>query len=438
MQDVMSIVEEQSMRIKKAHIALMRQPSTALYSGVLLMGKNEVIEGNFTAYTDGLNKRYCAQFLATLSDPEVRALVLHENLHVALNQLLRGKHLFEESRQLANIAADFVVNGIICNIRVKLQGTEEPLLRLPAGGVFDPMFNDWSFPEVFAYLKQHCQPKNSEGSGNPKPSGQGDSEGNQSPDSRQDSNQSEKNEITVNGQTHDLTNADEHDIERAQSMDAEAVKKQSKQIEDALRQGGILAGRLGAKMPRAITEALESAVSWQDVLREFVSSHTKGKDEYTWRRYNRRLLANDLYIPSVMNETVGEIVVAIDTSGSIGQKQLNEMATELASICEMCEPETVRVLWWDTKVHSEQKFLPEQYHQIRTLLKPEGGGGTRVSCVADYIGKNKIPAECVVVFTDGYVENSPQWTITIPTLWLVTENRHFTPPAGGRSVRMEK
>jgi predicted metal-dependent peptidase len=59
-----------------------------------------------------------------------------------------------------------------------------------------------------------------------------------------------------------------------------------------------------------------------------------------------------------------------------------------------------------------------------------GGGGTTVSSVSKYITKNDIKAECVLVFTDGYVENNVQWDITSPTLWLVTQNRGFTPPSG--------
>ena len=137
------------------------------------------------------------------------------------------------------------------------------------------------------------------------------------------------------------------------------------------------------------------------------------------------------------DETVGEIIVAIDTSGSIGSRELNAFASELASICEMVNPEKVRVLWWDTNVHGEQVFQ-ENYQSIASLLKPKGGGGTRVSCVSDWLMKHpKVNAECVIVFTDGYVENDIKWSINTPTLWLVTENRDFQAPKG-KQVKMER
>jgi predicted metal-dependent peptidase len=71
------------------------------------------------------------------------------------------------------------------------------------------------------------------------------------------------------------------------------------------------------------------------------------------------------------------------------------------------------------------------------MLKPLGGGGTRVGCVSDYLVKESIKADCMIVMTDGYVESKPVWNTAIPSLWLVTLNRSFTPPSG-RKVFMEK
>jgi predicted metal-dependent peptidase len=221
---------------------------------------------------------------------------------------------------------------------------------------------------------------------------------------------------------------DEHDF--SGEMTHEQAKEISDKIDKALREGGILAGRMGSKMPRGIEELLAPKVDWREVLREFVSSSMKGKDEFTWRRMNRRHLANDMYMPSVENDTMGEVVVAIDTSGSIGNKELTEFASELVSICEVVQPEKVRVLWWDTQVHGEQVFSDGDYASIGQMLKPLGGGGTYVSSVGEYINKEKINAECVVVFTDGYVEHDIKWNIQSPTLWMITQNKSLEVPTG--------
>ena len=392
----MKLTEEQ--RVKKAHIAMLKHPETALYSGVMMMGTTEVVDGNITAYTDGVNKRYGRKFLEEMckDDKEVAGLVLHENLHISLRHLLHNIDLFNEDRRLANMAADFVVNDIIMNIK------DKNLVKLPEGGCYDPKYHNMSMREVYRLLKQEQEQG---GGGGGQLEGEGGGGGGYQ--------------------------FDEHDT--GGNMTPEQAKEMDQRIDRALREGALLAGRLGIDLPRHITEILTPKVDWREVLREFVASSTRGKDEYTWRRFNRRLLPNDLYLPTVENETIGEVVVAIDTSGSIGQEQINEFASELVSICEATSPEAVRILWWDTRVHGEQKFT-ENYAAIGEMLKPLGGGGTEVGCVAKYINKEKIRAECVIVFTDGYVESNVKWDISTPTLWMITDAHDWVPPTGKKVI----
>jgi len=419
-------MSKQETRIKRGHIALMKHPQTALYSGVMLMGTSAVEDNVPTAYTDGVNKKYGRKFLESIvSEPKVRGLILHENLHVALKQVVFGRAMFEENRKMANLAADFVVNDIIACIDGTVAGTSERLVELPDGAVYDAMFHDWSMREVYNYLKKNAK----SGGGSGKSKGQG-GQGSNPPSGGNQPNDDDGDDgdtVTVNGKTYDISQSDEHDF--LGEATAEEAKEILDDIDRALREGGMLAGRMGAKIPRVISDLLEPKIDWREALREFVSATTKGNDEFTWRRMNKRHMANDIYLPSVENESIGEIVVAIDTSGSIGGEQITEFATELVSICDLCQPEVVRVLWWDTEVHGEQVFKGN-YTDIAKLLKPVGGGGTHVSCVSGYINKNKVKAECVLVFTDGYVENDINWNITSPTLWMVTQRKDFVPPVG--------
>ena len=390
-------------RLKKAHIALMKHKDTALYSGIILMGTSKVVDNCPTAYTDGVNKRYGRKFVEELSEPELQALVLHENLHVALNHIGRFRQKFEEDPQLMNVCADYVVNDIIVSIG------DTDFLKLPEGGLYDRKYHNWSVNEVYKDLKKKKdEEKKDEQS---LPTGLGKT-------------QAETGDVGVG----DLKPLDEHDFGASKDMTIEEKKAVAKDIDDALREGQILAGKLGGKTPRSIDELLQPKVDWKAELREFISSSIKGNDEYTWRKFNKRLMANDIYMPSMENESIGELVVAIDTSGSIGTVELTEFATELVSICNTVTPEKIRVVWWDYDVHGEQSFNVDDYGNIAHLLKPKGGGGTRLSCVSDYIVKENIDAEAVVVFTDGYLESDVRWEVTTPTLVLSTENRHLDLP----------
>lgn len=429
--------DKQETRIKRAHIALMKHPETALYSGVMLMGTTEVVDAAFTAYTDGINKRYSRAFLETVVDEsKCRGLVLHENLHVALKQVPYGKSMFKENPKMANLAADFVVNDIIENIKGTVGGSSERIVLLPDGAVYDAMFHNWSMREVYNYLKENAKPSPKRRGSQGEPCDNGSPSNNPPPGGQKDKSD-EWDTVEVNGKVYDISKQDEHDFDKmVEEMTHEQIKEINDAIDKALREGGMLAGRMGAKVPRVISDLLEPKVDWREALREFVSASMRGKDEFTWRKLNKRQLANDMYMPSVENETIGEIVIAIDTSGSIGTKELTEFAAELASICDVCVPEKVRVLWWDTMVHAEQTFVGD-YQNIAKLLKPEGGGGTHVGCVADYINREKIKAECVVVFTDGYVEDNIKWSISSPSLFMVTSNRGFVSPAGAKVIHVD-
>lgn len=404
-------------RVKKSHIALMRHPETALYSGVFMLGESSVSDEAITAYTDGVNKKYGRAFVSALPDAELNALVLHENLHIAFRHMLHNRDLFEENSKLANIAADLVVNDVIVSLK------DQTLCKLPPGGIVDPQYHNMNMREIYFKLRDKCKkPKNPEGQ-----------QGQQGKPSAGGEEQSKGGNVPQGMENYSFDEHDCKDGEDGKPMTSEEAKALDTKIDRALREGALLAGRLGGKTPRAIRELLEPKTRWQDELREFVSAATVGKDEYTWRKFNRRLVANDIYMPSTENETIGEVVIAIDTSGSIGQEQLDEFGAELQAICDSVDPEVVRILWWDTMVHGEQIFRGK-YEGIRGMLKPLGGGGTRVGCVAEHIEKTKIRAECVVVFTDGFVESNPAWQIAAPTLWLVTLNKAWTPPVGRKVV----
>lgn len=383
-------------RLKKAHIKLIKHPETCLYGGVILMGESSVVDDPKdcpTAYTDGFNKKYGRTFMETLSNQEIAGVVLHENLHVLLKHIPRHRDLWKENKRLANIAMDYVVNDIITDI-----GKKHPdLVSLPNGCFYDPMFTGWSVRRVYEYLKKECE--GGKGGGRPNES------------------------------------FDNHDDAEVEGMTPEQIEGLGKEIDEAIHQGGILAGKFGAKIPRVIKDLMQPEIDWREVLQDFWTAHVRGADEFTWRRFNKHRLADDYYLPSSINESIGEVILAIDTSGSINNEDIAKVASRIQELCDTLPPERIRILWWDTEVHGEQVF-EGNYSNIASLLKPMGGGGTRATCVAEYINKQGLNADCMTVFTDGHLEHDLNWQTSIPTVWLIKEggNETFFPPRGLRVV----
>ena len=291
---------------------------------------------------------------------------------------------------------------------------------MPVGGLYDAKFHLWSVREIYRFLKtgQEKNQPNKPRKGKPGMSG--------GPPQRDNGT----GNIKIDGKNYSIGRMDEHIEDLLEGLSKEQRKELEGRIDKAIQDGGFLAGVNKVNLPRGLLEALTPEIDWKSEFMDFVTSHVKGNDEYTWRRFDRRRIADSMYLPGTYSEKMTELVVAADLSGSIGDKQMAEWFGALYAAVQSCKPDILRVLWWDMDVNVEQVFHEGDYDGLLSILKPRGGGGTHVGCVSKYMVDNKIKPDCLVVFTDGYVEGNPVWEIDTPTLWLVTENDDFNPPKG--------
>jgi predicted metal-dependent peptidase len=216
---------------------------------------------------------------------------------------------------------------------------------------------------------------------------------------------------------------DEHGWEEAKNMDSGDAKQLAEDIDSAIRQGSILASKAGSnKSERIIGELTAPTVNWREQLREFVTNVCVGRDASTWRRPNRRWLAQDIYMPSPISETVGEVLIGIDTSGSIGDKEINEFLSELKGIVTSVTPDKVRIVYWDTQIQQEEVYEPNEYDSLTASTTPRGGGGTCAHCVKEYVDSlTPVILSVVIMLTDGYLYGEfPEFGV--PTVWGITSD----------------
>jgi predicted metal-dependent peptidase len=232
-----------------------------------------------------------------------------------------------------------------------------------------------------------------------------------------------KEEQDENGGGGDGEGFDAHDWEDATNGMSEEEKKQlERDIDQAIRQGVMahqkIAGKGAGGLDRELQDLLEPKVDWREVLREFVKATCRAKDTSSWRRVNRRFLGTGTYMPSMIGEKVGHLVIGIDTSGSIGHKELAEFLGEVKGIAEEVNPSQVDLIYWDTEVAGHEEYTESDVASIIESTKPRGGGGTDPSCVSDYLKEKKIEPECVIILTDGHVPNwGNDWTAQV--LWCI-------------------
>lgn len=369
-------------RVQKSHVWLMNNPKYCLYSGIIMLGKTEVSDTVPTACTNGRDTMYGRDFCDKLTEQELRGVILHENLHKAFQHLTTWKDLHKKNAKLANMACDYVINLMIADSDKDGQD-----VRLPEGGLLDEKFRGLDAGTVFRMLEQRGGNGGGAGDGG---SGDGDD------------------------------GFDAHDWEGASGLTDSEKETLARDVDQALRQGAILAGKMSGNVPREITDALTPKVDWRAAMREFINSVCADKDESSWRRPNRRWISQDIYMPSSVSERVGRILVAVDMSGSIGTEAVAQFLGEVKSICDTVHPEGIDLLYWDTEVCRHEKYDMDSLGSILTSTKPAGGGGTRPSCITRYMRDNKMNVECAVILTDGYVGKDWGGEWPCPTLWGIT------------------
>ena len=315
--------------------------------------------------------------------------------------LTTWQHLYNKCAYTANVACDHVINLQI------LDDNDDGFVEGIEGMCYDTKYRDWNTLKVFDDIYDNQQ--QDDGSGGNE-SGDGDG---------QPSHPSHSS-----GQPFD-----EHDWEGAQSLTEEEKQTLAKDIDDAIRQGAITAGKMGTGGERTVSDLLEPQIDWREVLREFITDTCRGNDYSTYSRPNRRSMHTGIYFPSGITEQVDELVLAIDTSGSIGQRELTTFLSEIKCICDTVHPKCLRILYWDTEVCAEEVYSVDELDTLTQSTKPAGGGGTDVSCVTSYMVKNNISPQATIILTDGYLFGGwGSWDC--PTLWCILDNKGATANCG--------
>ena len=390
-------------KITKARTAIMRDPRFMAMSGVLMVGTWEVRDDVPTAGTNGRDVVYGRAFINDADDKLTRFVVLHEYFHVMLMHMTVWNHVFGEDPETANYAADAVINLMLHDL-----DPNGDFLTVWDNAVLDQQYRGMDTGEIYRAMKkkQNGKPQDGSGSGNGKSS-----------DKPKAANGKEAQQFDKHEPAKPDAKGDGEGMQPLTPAEAEEVKRT---VDSALRQGALIAGKIGADVSRAFGDLLEPQVDWAEQLREWLRTTAAGNDLSTWRKPSRRWLAQDTYMPSRYTEAVRRVTIGVDTSGSISQVQLQRALTEIMCACDTVRPEIVDVIYWDSRVAAHEVYEGEAVQTLAQTTKPKGGGGTRVGSMREYMEREDIKPEATIVFTDGYVE--PDWggQWPGPVLWAIS------------------
>lgn len=315
-----------------------------------------------TGATDGVHLFYNPKWFEKLTDMERIGFLAHEVLHVVFLHITRRN---ERDATKWNVACDYAINNYL---------VAEGFI-LPKGGLVDPQYNDMTAEAIYSMLPEQSSKLLDPG----KCGGVMDHPG-------------------TDG-TSGKTSAIEAGLTVAIHQAAESAKAQ---------------GKLSGTMESVISDITDPKVDWKAVLARFLRSNNKS--DFTWVRPNRRFIARGMYLPSLHNPCLEEIVVAVDTSGSISDDELTQFTTETSYILHELAPERVQFLQCDAEVQNATEYTRES---LPLKVTYEGRGGTRFRPVIDYVNENYPNAAALVYLTDLESDDfgdKPHY----PVLWITT------------------
>ncbi|RMG31489.1 MAG: hypothetical protein D6721_00965 [Gammaproteobacteria bacterium] len=363
-----------------------------------------------TTATDARRFYYNPEYIRSLSLEQTEFVLAHEALHCALSHFARRGHRIKHQWDLA---CDLAINPLLVR-----DGLEPPPGALCLDE-FAGMTAEEIYPQVAdmpdtetldAHLYDHEDSDARQGEGR--------GEGSREPDDGQggEASQAELDrQLGGAPQPKPLTEAER-----------EQLQVQWQQRLAGAAQAAQQAGKLGGGLARLVDELLAPKLPWRSLLAQYMNSIAR--DDYNYARPSRR--EGDAILPSLRSLQV-DVVVAIDTSGSIRPEEMQEFVSELDALKGQVRGR-ITLLACDARLADDGPWVFEPWEEFRLPRRFTGGGGTSFRPVFEWIERQDRPPDLVVYFTDAEGE-FPEREPAVPVIWLVKGKR---PVPWGRRIQL--
>ena len=380
--------------LSRAKIKLMLKKDVAFFATLILQTPVYWVTADEvnTAATNGINLYINPDFFLGLEPEERLFLILHEIMHNVYNHNTRRGFRDPDTW---NEAADYVINDELIQRNFKM----------PKDGLHNVDYRDMSADEVYEILMDR---KNKGGHNQPSPwpdlkEPQANGSGNQSPNGG-------------GSNTSSMTQPTAEEIE-------EHNKNLLTQATQASQMAGDKAGTVPGSLQRELDDLLYPKLPWDKILQKFLFSLSK--DDYSWRKPNRRFISQGIILPSLYSEGIGKIDFAIDTSGSVSREDFNRFISEIGYVFQRFNPKEIGIMQFDSVLQSNDKVVNMQDFM---KLEFKGGGGTQIEPVLEAYKESS--AKALIILTDGYLYHGKELDPKKPVVWCVYDNPRFVPDFG--------
>lgn len=329
-----------------------------------------------TTASDARSLYYNPQWIAGLSNAQAQFVLAHEALHCALGHFARRGHRLKPRWDLA---CDFAVNPLLV-----AEG-----LAPPPGAVVHEVYAGMAAEEIYPCLGDRIDDETMDDHL------WADQEGGQNGAPQEDKPQ--------------LPSASER----------EQLEQQWRRHLAGAAQRAREAGRLSGVMGRLVEAALAPQVSWRALLAGYLSQ--TAREDYSYQRPGRRGGGPGEPILPALRSRAGELVVALDVSGSVGETDLAQFVGELNAI-KGAQPVRITLLACDAALAPGSPWICEHWQALELPRQFAGGGGTDFNPVFDWLAERGMRPDALIYFTDAdgiFPPAAPEY----PVIWLVKGKR---------------
>jgi predicted metal-dependent peptidase len=391
-----------------------------------------------TAWSDGSSLAYNPSYVGHLSRDELKGLVGHLVMHqVCKHHLRRG----DRDPAQWNAACDHAINWILLDAG----------LTLPDGYLDNPEWRGKTADEIYDLLSVREDPREGGREEQVTNRDNGNEEKADSEETGSEDQASSRNEETDDGSPvpskmdsvndpkenprckdgnggdpgnfGEVRDAPDPGGHSGTTEDAETRENEWKiSLAQAAMQAKSM-GDLPGALARLIDNILSPKLDWRSLLGRFINA--TARNDYALMPPNRRYLHRRLFLPSMRSEDLPEAVVAVDTSGSVSQAELEQFTAELTAIISDCAME-IHLLFCDAKVTEARKI---HRMDLPVKLDYKGGGGTDFRPAFRWVEEQGLQPRYMIYLTDLACNRFPEPPL-YPVLWARTGPEDVKPPFG--------
>ena len=362
-----------------------------------------------TSATDARHFYYNPDYIDALNLEQVQFVLAHEALHCALSHFARRQH---RNKYRWDLACDYAINpllhkdGLTPPPGVWVDESHEGLTAEEIYPTIDENNTDEPMDRHIYEGEQQGQADGQCSSPTEQPNEAGDKPGQTCEQSGQNQPQPDQGQPEPQpggaSQPPPLT-----DTER-QNLEAQWQQRLAGAAQQALQ-----AGKLGGAMARLVDHLLQPQLPWRMLLARYLTM--TARDDYTYMRPSRRDEGAAIF-PSLRSAQL-EIVVAIDTSGSVSDKEIAQCVAEINALKGQMQAR-ITFLACDAKLADDGPWIYEPWENFTAPHEFTGGGGTSFKPVFEYVEREMQPPDLLVYFTDAAGE-FPEIVPPYPVIWLV-------------------